>query len=99
MYTRNVITALDVAQIAYPIGPNKDAYYLESYFRQNVETGAIEVSNQVYKNWYGNKKEHLFSGSAKECLVFIAGIVASEGEWIRDEKHDYVFHPPVYSQE
>lgn len=98
MYTTDIITALDAAQIAYPVGPDKDSYYMESYFRQNVKTGELSASNHVFKNWYSGSRELLFSGSPKDCLEYIRGVVAKEGEWVRNEKLDYVFQLPVGSQ-
>jgi hypothetical protein len=98
MYTIDTITALDVAQVAHLVGPNKDSYSIESYFRKNVETEELNVSHHVFKNWYRGDRELLFSGSPKDCLEYIRGVVAKEGEWVRNDKFDYVFQPPVGSQ-
>ena len=94
MYTHKTNTALSSNQVAYPIGKNKDAYYHHIYFRQDNETGEITAENTVIKNFYG-KNEQLFKGTPKECISFIEEIVKREGEWVRDEKLNYVFQEPL----
>ncbi len=89
MYIHKQATAYNMQQVAYPVGINKDSYYLQSYFKQDIETLVISVEHKVVKNMFG-KSEELFSGSAKECYNHISNIVETEGEWIRDKKLNYV---------
>jgi hypothetical protein len=96
MYIRKEIAALDISQIAYPVGINKDSYNLYSYYSEDVETGEITVIHQVYKNWYArDRSEALFTGTIKECYKVIIDIVNKEGEWVRDGRLNYVHNIPT----
>jgi hypothetical protein len=90
MFTNKTITAFSNNQVAYPIGPNKDSYNHQAYFKQNVETGEINVTNEVIVNWPNDRtRKVLFSGTAKECEQFIINLVIEEekkGKWMRNEK-------------
>lgn len=95
MYLNKTNIGIASNQVAYPVGINKDAYYHNTYFCQDVETGEVTVENTVIKNYYSDKKIELFKGTAKECQQFIVDIVEKEGEWIRDERLKYVHQVPI----
>ena len=74
----NELDAINIKQIAYPIGKEKDSYYLVSYFTLDVETGLIYSFNKAYLNYYGIK-ELLLEGTALECSKVIKELVDARG--------------------
>lgn len=96
-FKNKTVIALAVHQQAYPVGENKESYYIRSWFRQDVETGEITSEHTVIKNHYSSKPEPLFSGSYKQCQDHIDAIVAKEGMWERQTEApwDYVLQPPT----
>lgn len=89
MSTITTLYAASSEQVAYPVGENKDSYYMTNMYREDVETGEITVTHKVRKNVY-SEDELLFEGTAKECLDYIHTIVskieAEVGKWVRDER-------------
>lgn len=105
---KKTVTAFNSSQVAYPVGKDKDAYCVQSWFVENLETGSIESQHKLVKNSscakYNPKRnyragtrfrEELFTGSYKDCIEKVKEIVEIEGEWVRDEKLNYIH--PIYS--
>lgn len=101
------VNAYNHSQVAYPVGVNKDSYSITSYYYENLETGVITVKHEVVKNWSCSNynpnckykegtrfRETLLTGSYLDCVNKIKSIVDEEGEWIRDERLDYVHQIP-----
>tara|TARA_R110000868_G_scaffold92281_7_gene256009 strand:+ start:605 stop:979 length:375 start_codon:yes stop_codon:yes gene_type:complete len=101
------ISGYNSKQVAYPVGINKDSYTITSFFKQDINTLETETEHTVVKNWsyqeYNPKltykegakfSEDLFKGTFKECQQFIIDIVEIEGEWIRDERMNYIHVQP-----
>ena len=61
-------------QVAYPVGINKDAYYICTYHYINGNAETISSRSEVRKNLH-NKDEKLYQGTPSECYNFIKHIV------------------------
>ncbi len=102
---RKIITGLESQQIAYPVGLEKDAYNVYTWFKHNIETLETIVTCELVKNPFNNEKnpsksykegtkfkETLHKGSYKECIEYFKdNILNTQKEWIRNEKMDYVY--------
>lgn len=79
MITRNpdVIVAGDYTQTHFPIGPNRDAYYLYSSFTLDVASGIIATVFSVEKNSMSeNRRQIVHRGTdAKEALAALDAVV------------------------
>lgn len=87
----NYIFAFNSKQVAYPVGIYQDAYYINSMFKQYIDSEIIEVEHSVIKNAMADTfnpqckykegtrfREILFVGSYKECQLFITNIVINQ---------------------
>jgi len=100
------VNALNVGMLAYPIGREKDSYYINSWFTQDIETKVIIVEHELVKNFLGPEKkkgvkykegvkfrELLLKGTYKQCLYYFQyNVMNTEKEWIKDEK-GYEIYP------
>ena len=90
---RKITSTFGSSQIAYPVGESKDSYSINSWYRENLETGIITVTHQLVKNnsysdWRegmdksSKYKEVLYQGkSYNECAKIVDDIVLAQGEW------------------
>lgn len=95
------ITAYNASQVAYPVGPNKDSYNINSFFYQNLDTLNVTVVCELVRNdlytpkvHKNNKKfrEVLYIGTYKECVDFLMNnIMNTQKEWIYDDNHNYIY--------
>ena len=98
------ITAYNSKQVAFPVGVNQDAYYILSFFRQDINTLDVHTEHSFVKNNMSSEfnpkimykegtkfREKMFNGTYKECQDFIVAIVEQEKEWIRDERFNYIY--------
>lgn len=70
------VTALDVQQVAYPVGPDADAYYIYTYFTLDLQNGQVKVEHKAAKNWYSlMRNQDLFTGTYQECFDYINNLV------------------------
>lgn len=71
--SNQTITSFEHHQVLYPVGVNKDAYYLLIYHSYNVDTELSTQVAEVSKNFYG-KDERLCKGSIEQCLILLRAI-------------------------
>ena len=77
MLHNNQIIAIDFHQYAYPVGEQKDSYYLLTRFTLNVLSGVSIVQCEVVKNFYSaSKAEVLYTDSAKNCVSFLDDLLS-----------------------
>lgn len=108
MYTdRDVTSTFGSSQVAYPVGRKYDSYTINSWYRENLKTGVIDVTHQLVKNdsyttWTKGMnesskfKETLHQGTYNECAAIVDKIILKEGEW-RQIKSDPFNKELVYT--
>lgn len=68
--------AFNADQVAYPIGPDKDAYYVGTHFYLDTETNVVTSTSIAFKNFYNlSKSKELMKGTYKECYDCIQQII------------------------
>lgn len=71
--------AFGVDQIAYPVGPNKDGYYVGTHFYLDTETNLVTSKSIAFENFYSTTKcKQLHTGTYKECYDCIQQLIAPE---------------------
>jgi hypothetical protein len=82
-------TTFGLDQVAYPVGPNKDGYYIGTHFSLDTETNVVTSKSIAFKNFYSTSKcGELTRGTYKECYDYIQQIITpptAEDSWDGDD--------------
>lgn len=106
MFINNkTVTGFNNSQIAYPVGPEKDSYNINSWFSQDINTLEIIVKHVLVKNWICTVKkpnvqyregtkfsEDLFTGTYKECVDYLMNnVMNTQKEWVYNDKCVHIY--------
>lgn len=72
------VTSLEVEQVAHPVGPQRDSYYILTWFKLDTISNETTHRCEVIFRFHdvdSNKRANLFKGSYKECYDYIENIV------------------------
>lgn len=70
------IGAVNMDQVAYPVGIKQDAYYISTHFTLNPQTNTVSHVCTAVKNWF-KEDEKLFTGTYQECHDFISNLITT----------------------
>ena len=76
---------LNTSQIAYPVGQEKDSYSIQSWYKEDLNTGKVTVRHTLIKNVHLDSAEVMMESSYKECVAAVVAIVREQGEWIKEK--------------
>lgn len=77
---KTIIFASNCQQEMYPVGPNKDAYYIITSFTLDAETNEMQSNSEVKLNYNKGNYSSLFRGTYKECYTFLQQISVSRND-------------------
>ena len=74
-----VQSTFEADQVAYPVGPDKDGYYVGTHFSLDTETNVVTSTSIAFKNFYSTSKcKELMRGTYKECYDHIQQLIKQE---------------------
>jgi hypothetical protein len=98
----NYITVQETQYIALNVGPNKDNYAIECYFKHDLFTDTITSRYRLVKNWIHNEKkpDTMYKSTTKfreimgidkyhNLITIVKDIISKEGMEIQDPKEPF----------